>query len=59
MARTLDEVIGSLPSDQKDAIAAAATQLIEVETIISGLDSPAIETKPHRCGRKPADARQP
>ena len=59
MARTLDEVIDSLPSDQQDEIAAAATQLIDVEITISGLDSLVTEAKPHRCGRKPADTGQP
>lgn len=123
MARTLDEVISSLPPDQQQDIAAASARLIEEEmtlrdlrkaheltqtrmaealhisqdgvsriekrsdfllstlrsyveaiggqlrltaefpnrkpVIISGLDSLATEAKPHRRGRKPAEARQP
>ena len=37
MARTLDEVIGSLPSDQQEEIAVAASQLLEEEMTLRDL----------------------
>jgi hypothetical protein len=57
MARTLSEVIGDLPRDQQQDIAARAAQLIEDEMTLRDRRKAHELTKPKRRGRKPGAER--